>query len=185
MTLLPGVQVRRLGGTDAPEVVDAVFAGLSAESRRLRFHIPMPRLPGYFRHHLGLVDGANRTAVGAWLGAEPIGIGRLIRITSTRAEASIAVVDAWQRRGIGRRLLRELCRTAVDLGYREITADVLAENTAMLRLLDQEFPDAQRRAARGVIHVVCPLAVPVPAQVSVRTLDVARPSLLLAAIGGG
>jgi len=184
MTLLPGLHFRRLGGHDAPEVVDAVFAGLSDESRRMRFHIPIPRLPSYFRHHLGLVDGGRRAAVGAWLGVEPVGIGRLIRITSTRAEASIAVIDAWQRRGIGRQLLREISRTAVDLGYREIAADVLAENTAMLRLLEREFPDAQRRAARGVIHVVCPLVAPRATQASVRTLDVGRPSLLLAAIGG-
>jgi RimJ/RimL family protein N-acetyltransferase len=152
------VQVRQLAATEAGDVVDAVFDGLSDESRRLRFHVPMSRLPDYFRDELTALDGCDRAAVGAWADGRIVGIARLGRASRHDAEAAVAVVDAWHGRGVGKALLVALADLAADLGYERLVADVLDENAPMLRLLASVFPDASHRQRRGVVQVICPLA---------------------------
>jgi GNAT superfamily N-acetyltransferase len=53
-----------------------------------------------------------------------LGIGRVIR-TGGGAEVAFEVVDAWQGRGIGRRLLTALRHRAAALGYSQIVAVAL------------------------------------------------------------
>jgi acetyltransferase len=53
---------------------------------------------------------------------------------------AVAVVDRWQRRGIGHSLLTALAGIAADLGYRRLTGTVLPENTAMLALAARLAP---------------------------------------------
>ncbi len=50
------------------------------------------------------------------------------------AEFAIVVTDAWQRRGIGRRLLERLAAVASNAGVRELGGITLATNTPMIRL---------------------------------------------------
>jgi RimJ/RimL family protein N-acetyltransferase len=151
------VEIRRLRPDEAGDVVDAVFAGMSDESRRLRFHLPITRLPGYFRKELVRIDGCTRAAVVAWVGDQPVGVGRIAALSATEVEVAVAVVDTLHGRGIGRCLLSEAADLAADLGYRTLTAEVLAENTAMLAVLARVFPDAQRERHGAVMHVVVSL----------------------------
>ena len=44
------------------------------------------------------------------------------------------MLDGWQRRGLGERLLSELIGVARNRGLRAMSGDVLASNAAMLRL---------------------------------------------------
>lgn len=53
---------------------------------------------------------------------------------SDDCEFAVAVLDAWQRRGLGERLLSELIGIARIRGVRAMIGDVLAANTAMLGL---------------------------------------------------
>ena len=53
---------------------------------------------------------------------------------SGNCEFAIAVLDAWQRRGLGERLLSELIAIARDSGLRSMIGEVLASNAAMLGL---------------------------------------------------
>jgi GNAT superfamily N-acetyltransferase len=161
MSLLTSVEIRRLPAHAAGEVVDAVFAGMSDESRRLRFHLPMTRLPAYLRQELVKLDGCTRAAVAAYADGEPIGIARVAAVSRTQVEAAVAVVDSWQGRGIGRRLFAAAADLAADLGYCELAADVLRENTAMLRLLAGVFPEMQIERDGHVMHVVVDLGVTV------------------------
>ncbi len=62
------VTLRELG-PDEHDVLDAVFAGLSATSRHHRFHAPIRRLTGPMRAHLGAVDGHRHIAVAAFAAA--------------------------------------------------------------------------------------------------------------------
>ena len=151
------VETRRLRPHEAGDVVDAVFAGMSDESRRLRFHLPITRLPAYFRKELVRLDGCTRAAVVAWVGDQPVGVGRTAALSATEVEAAVAVVDAWHGRGIGCRLLSEAAGLAADLGYGGLTAEVLAENTAMLAVLARVFPDARRERHGPVVRVVVSL----------------------------
>ena len=54
---------------------------------------------------------------------------------SDDCEFAVAVLDAWQRRGLGERLLSELIAVARIRGLRAMIGDVLASNTAMLGLV--------------------------------------------------
>src|SRR5215208_4031474 len=50
------------------------------------------------------------------------------------AEAAVAVVDAWQRNGLGWVLLERLAARAREVGVTQFSASLLVENRAMLAL---------------------------------------------------
>ena len=136
----PTLTVRELGPHDGA-VLDAVFAGLSAMSRFTRFHGAVPRLSARMRAQLAAVDGRTHMALGAFVGPEPVGIARLIVVGPGRADLAVEVVDAWQGNGIGARLVREVVALGRERGITEVVAEVLAENTAMRRVLALTFPE--------------------------------------------
>ena len=143
---------------DEGELLDTVFAGLSPRSRHLRFHSPVTRLTTPVRRALLAVDGQDHVAVVAVSArGEPVGIARLIRdpLRSHEAEIAFEVVDAWQRRGVGRLLLTALAERATDIGVRRVHALVLPENTAAMALLRSVFPVCLARRDRDAIELVC------------------------------
>ena len=150
------VQVRELGPADA-EVLDDVFARLSAQSRYLRFHSPVSRLTAAARRSLTAVDGHDHVALGAFADGRPIGIVRIIVLGASRAELAVEVVDSWHSRGVGTRLVRAARDRAVELGYRELVAEVLAENTAMLSVLREVFPVARTTRVGSELTIVLPV----------------------------
>ena len=83
-----------------------------------------------YQHHMAfavttVVDGVEQF----------VGVGRYV-VDSHKFTADIALVlaDAWQGRGLGRRLLATLLEHAQTAGVREAVGVVLATNKAMLRL---------------------------------------------------
>jgi ribosomal protein S18 acetylase RimI-like enzyme len=71
---------------------------------------------------------------------------------------AFVVVDAWQGRGIGSILMRHLVKIADDAGLQELTAEVLPENAAMLKVFGKfGFRPASRRDPQTV-HLVRKLA---------------------------
>ncbi|HEX6343946.1 GNAT family N-acetyltransferase [Umezawaea sp.] len=154
---MTGPSVRALDRWSAPAAVDAVFAGLSDHSRYLRFHAPVPRLTRSFRDKLIDLDGDRHAAVVAEVLGQPIGISRLVRTGRGTAEVSVAVVDRWHRRGVGRMLLTEITALAGGLGYLELHGDVLPENTPVVRLVRGAMPGARTVHADGVVHFSFPV----------------------------
>ena len=69
-------------------------------------------------------------------GAETaIGVARYVRLVDgVTCEFAVTIADAWQGRGIGRKLLAMLVDSARGHGMRRIVGDVLATNTPMLQL---------------------------------------------------
>lgn len=157
----PEVTLRELGPGET-DVLDTVFAGLSDHSRYLRFHGATPRLLGTVRRKLAAVDGRRHLAVAAF-GPDggPLGIARLVGSGGTQrsdehadrgaaapeavgglrdAELAIEVVDAWQGRGVGRRLLAAVAALGRERCYSRLHADVLTENTGMRVLLASVLP---------------------------------------------
>lgn len=64
-----------------------------------------------------------------------IGVARYVVDASGRAcEFALVVADAWQGRGIGRRMLEKLIAVARGRGLGEIYGDVLSTNRPMLEL---------------------------------------------------
>ncbi|MFD9704044.1 GNAT family N-acetyltransferase [Lentzea sp. NPDC059081] len=152
------MRVTELHRENAGEAVDAVFAGLSARSRYLRFHSPTPRLTSSARRVLTDVDGERHAAVCARVGGDPVGIARVIKTAGCGAEIAVAVVDRWQRRGVGRRMLEELTSVAARMGVAELHGDVLHDNHAMLALVKKVLPGVRLTREVDTVHLSYPLA---------------------------
>jgi GNAT superfamily N-acetyltransferase len=155
------VDVEVLDRADAGAAVDTVFAGLSTHSRYLRFHSPIPRLPPSVRARLVDVDGHRHVAMVARVCGVPVGIARVIGSgppgSGGRADLAVAVVDAWQRRGVGTRLLTAVTALAEELGYRELLGAVVPENVAMQRLARKIAPLLRAHWDGEVVQLTVPL----------------------------
>ena len=136
-----GLTFRALDAGDEA-TVRAVFDGMSAHSRRMRFLSSMPRLTGAMRRRLSEVDGTRRVALVAAVDGVAVGIGRYVRDADdpSVAEFAVEVVDAHQGRGVGAALLDEVTAHASASGVRRLVFSVHAENDRMRALL-------RRRAA--------------------------------------
>lgn len=157
------VTVRPLA-RDAGAALDGVFAGLSPRSRFLRYHAPTPRLPGSMRRALLDVGGHDRPAFVAEVpsrdGPRPVGLGRLVRTGPRTAELALEVVDAWQRRGVGRQLLAALRGAAEERGWATLEARVLPGNDRVTRMLRAEFPGTTARWDEDAAVLSCPVGLP-------------------------
>lgn len=149
--------VRTMTAGEAERVVDTVFAGLSPRSRFLRFHSPVPRMSAGMRRKLLPVDGIERIAVAAWCGDEPLGVARATAIGPGTADLAVAVVDAWHRRGLGRRLLTAVTERAERAGHTELHGSVLPENQPMLRLARSLYPMARMHFDGDAVQLRIPI----------------------------
>lgn len=83
-----------------------------------------------------------------------VGGGRYVLGKDSEAELAFLVVDAYQGQGIGRLLMKHLIAIAQERGLRALTAVVLRENAAMLRLFsDFGFTTVPQRELSEV-HVL-------------------------------
>lgn len=83
--------------------------------------------------------------------------GRYVVEKPGTAEIAFAVVDDYQGQGIGAVLLRHLAALAREAGLKEFTAEVLPDNTPMLKVFERSgLKFNSRRSADGV-HVVLQL----------------------------
>jgi GNAT superfamily N-acetyltransferase len=75
----------------------------------------------------------------------PIGIARFVRDhdDSAAADVAVAVVDSWQRRGIGARLSTALAGWARGVGVRRFTIDMLRDNHGAVRLMRRTGGDVR------------------------------------------
>lgn len=94
-----------------------------------------------------------------------VGGGRYIMGRPGEAEMAFAVIDQYQGRGIGSALLKHLIAIARAAGLRTLTADVLPENAAMLKVFERNGFRPRRRQGAEVIQVDlmlegAPLATP-------------------------
>jgi GNAT superfamily N-acetyltransferase len=117
------------------------------------------------RRRLVDIGGRRGAAVAAWAGGAParvpIGIAQLACDAHGAADIAVAVVDAWQRRGVGRRLLAAVAELAEEIGCTELHGSVLAENAAMRGLVRSVFPEALARFDGDTVQFVVPIGVPV------------------------
>ncbi|KQV67808.1 hypothetical protein ASC64_11395 [Nocardioides sp. Root122] len=126
--------LRPLAGGEV-SVVEAVFEGLSSQSRRRRFLVPMPRLPGGHRRTLADVDGDRHVAWVALVHGIPVGLCRFVRTSADSAELAFEVVDEHQGRGIGSALVDAVTTVARDRGITWLEATVEPGNAASEALL--------------------------------------------------
>ena len=154
------VEIRALRPEDGKGLVEAVNRS-SVESVRRRFFSLKRHFSEQEIDFFSKIDFANHVAlvVVAEEGGEPhiVGGGRYVVVDPGRAEIAFALVDEYQGQGIGATLMRHLAALARDAGLRELIAEVLPENLAMLKVFQKSGlkPAISREA--GVVHVSLPL----------------------------
>ena len=132
------VTIRPLQPGDA-EIERRFVTGLSEETRYNRLLGGSMKITDAYIRRLIEVDGVHEVALAAITMLEGseiiIGVGRyVIEADGGSCEFALVVADAWQGRGIGRRMLEKLIAIARARGIAFITGDVLSTNIAMLTL---------------------------------------------------
>jgi RimJ/RimL family protein N-acetyltransferase len=103
------------------------------------------------------IDFINHVALVAVLedlgGPRIVGGGRYIVVQPGRAEAAFVVIDQYQGQGIGSALLRHLATLACGAGIAELIAEVLPDNTSMLKVFERSGFRLNTRLESLVVHV--------------------------------
>jgi ribosomal protein S18 acetylase RimI-like enzyme len=145
-------------GLDDVDRLQRMFSRLSAETLYHRFFSPVVEPRRSALVWLTAVDHASRDALVALDGDEIVAVARYdSQPGGGSAEVAVTVEDAWQHRGIGRRLTARLARRAVDHGIESFTASVLADNRPALGLLRKLSPDASVHFEGGGYEASMPL----------------------------
>lgn len=127
---------------------------LSDETSRRRFFTVRHQLSEQELVSLTTLDGWDRVAIGACARhpdgrVEAVGVARFVRLPDrpTEAESAVVVVDAWQGRGIGKRLLRAITDAAMANGIDTLHCFVLSDNDPMIGFLSRHAKRLTRVAA--------------------------------------
>ncbi len=129
-----GLTIRPLRNGDT-ETVAALFARLGSHPREKRFCGAKPRLSDNELTALARVGSDHHVLVGYLDGdPQPAGIARIAR-DGAAAEVAFEVADAYQGRGIGSILARELAADVRAAGIRELRATVCRDNPPDVSLL--------------------------------------------------
>jgi len=135
-----------------------LFHRLSPQSVYRRFHSPVVRAE-YFTSLLLRLDHHDREAVAAVEDGELVGVAQYSRRAgSVHADLAIVVADAWQRQGLGTRLVAALAERAKAEGITGFSVDVQGDNFGVLKLLKRVAPGIRLAFSGGVGEGVMPLA---------------------------
>jgi|SRR5690349_12204215 len=149
------VRVRPICPDDAPGLL-ALCDRLSERSRYLRFFAARRLRPEEARD-LADVDHVRREALVATASdaadAPIVGVARYAPAGDGTAEIGLVVADAWQGLGLGAALFDRLLAEGEHGGVEEFSAEVLAENRPMLRLLADHTAITRRGITGGVVSL--------------------------------
>ncbi|HIZ37715.1 MAG TPA: GNAT family N-acetyltransferase [Candidatus Ruania gallistercoris] len=125
----------------------------SPESVYLRFFAPLTRLPDKDLHRFTHVDHRDRVALVVTWQDEIIAVGRFDQIAGGDAEVAFNVSDSAQGKGLGSVLLEHLAAAGRELGVRRFVADVLPQNSRMLRVFTDAGYDVEQTYDDGIMTV--------------------------------
>jgi GNAT superfamily N-acetyltransferase len=157
------------------------FAGLSVESRYLRFFAPVTPAHGL----LDLLAGRSASVDAIVAVADGVIVGHAMAadLRSGRAtDIGVVVADAWQRRGVGAALMRALIARAQARGVTSLAMDVLPGNRRVLAMILAHWPDAAVGRNPDSIDICIPLPPDQPRRSRLR--PAAERVRALVAIGG-
>jgi acyl-CoA synthetase (NDP forming)/RimJ/RimL family protein N-acetyltransferase len=143
---------------DDAEGLTGLMDRSSDQTRYYRFFGPMRRLSDRDLHRFTHVDHDSRVAFVVLLGDQIIGVGRYDRYPGTDdAEVAFLVEDAHQGRGLGSVLLEHLAAAGRERGVKRFVAEVLAQNSKMVRVFRDAGYKAERSYEDGVVHLTFPI----------------------------
>ena len=152
--------IRALRPTDRDEMLAAV-GRLGKEALYRRFFGPRRSFSEREIDYYLNVDFVGHVALVAVLAVEAretiVGGARYIVSKPGSAEIAFAIEDAHQGLGIASHLMRHLTGIARAAGLGEFSAEVLAENSAMLKVFARSGLAVTTRRERGVVHLTMSL----------------------------
>ena len=150
------VEIRAIRSEDRDGFIEAVSRASDNSLRRRFFAIRRyfsDQQLEFFSH----VDFTSRVAltVLAEENGRPVivGGGRYVMLDPGRAEVAFALIDEYQGHGIGTALMRHLSTIARGAGLKELIAEVLPENAAMLDVFKKSGLHPTIRHEPGAVHV--------------------------------
>ena len=146
---------------DDKERLVAAFGKLDSMSIYTRFFSFRKELPERALERIAAIDFVRIAGLVATLGAgnEETIIGSATYVVGDSAdgvraaEVAFTIEEDYQGQGLARRLLGALTTIARRHGIRRFTAEVLADNAAMLAVFAHSGAPMRRRRDGGVIHV--------------------------------
>jgi GNAT superfamily N-acetyltransferase len=155
------VEIRALRPGDAAELEAAVerTSGQSLYRRFFAFKRDFSAAEVSFFVNVDFVKHVALVAVSRAGGREMIvGGGRYVVSGPATAELAFTVEDDVQGQGLGGALLRHLVILARAAGLKELTAEVMADNTRMLRVFEKCGLPLEREPQSDAVHVTLRLA---------------------------
>jgi acetate---CoA ligase (ADP-forming) len=137
---------------DAPLLL-AFFGDLSDRSLYFRFH-GHPSVDAHLVDPVVEPDWVERGALVGTKDDRVVAVANYVRLRDARtAEVAFAVADELQGRGIATRLLEQLADAAASTGIEEFVAEVMADNTPMLRVFSDAGFETKRETVSGISEV--------------------------------
>jgi ribosomal protein S18 acetylase RimI-like enzyme len=145
-----------LEATDG-EAMLGLIDRLSPESVYRRYFTPVARREA-LKAAVGRIDHRDREAIAAVERGKVVGVVEFARAPGSRvADMAIVVADAWQKQGLGTRLVAAAAARAVAAGIEEFAVDIQGDNVGALRLFKRVAPGVRMTFSAGVGEAVIPL----------------------------
>jgi acyl-CoA synthetase (NDP forming)/GNAT superfamily N-acetyltransferase len=144
--------IRPITPDDADRLV-AFYDRVSDESKYYRFFAPHPKLTERDVERFTHVDYVDRNALILLRGDDMVAVGRYDKVTDRVAEVAFLVEDTQHGRGVGSVLLEHLAQVAREQGFTHFVADVLPQNTKMIRVFKDAGYTVARSYDEGVVHL--------------------------------
>ena len=140
----------------------AALARASPESFYYRFFSVKREFSEKEAHYFLDIDFVKHVALAAIADEEGrsaiVGGAQYIVVQPGQAEASFAVIDDYQGKGIGTTLMRHLATIGREAGLREFVAEVLSENAPKLKVFERSGLVMSAKRVGIVVHVTLRLA---------------------------
>ncbi len=145
------------------DYIKTMFYEFSEQTKYLRYHGTLKALPHNKLQVFCNVDYDTEMALVVCRGQagheEIIGVGRYMTNPGKRsAEMAFVVSDDWQRNGIGTHLFHRLAEIGKQAGLQQFNADVLPENSGMLKIFHRSGMNTETATEEGVVRVTMTIA---------------------------
>ena len=155
------VEVRALQPSDREELMSAL-GRMSDQSIYRRFFSPKRHFSDREVASYVNIDFVGHVALVAVVSENGrptiVGGARYVVSGPGSAEVAFAVVDGYQKQGIGGLLMKHLIALARQAGLDQLVAEVLPHNTPMLKVFERSGLTTSTKREHGAVHVVLSLS---------------------------
>lgn len=145
--------------------IKGMFYSFSEQTKYLRYHGTLKSMPHNKLQVFCNIDYDTEMALVAIQGKagmeEIVAVGRYMTTPGKRdVEMAFVVRDDWQRKGVGTYLFNRLVEIGREAGIAVFHADVLPENSGMLKIFHRSGMNTETSTDEGVVRVTMTTASP-------------------------